>query len=164
MIRAATLGDLDRLLELEACCFTSDLIPRRSFRRFLTDRRAALFVACDRRSVRGYALVLFRRGSATAHIYSIATDPRHRGRGIGRRLLQSMEREARRRGRRSIYSEVRVDNPAAQGMYRQRGFGETGRKDRYYEDGTDALLMVKPLRTGAHIAPRPADHPPLPPS
>ncbi|MCS6997720.1 MAG: GNAT family N-acetyltransferase, partial [Casimicrobiaceae bacterium] len=43
--------------------------------------------------------------------------------------------------------EVRVNNLAAQSLYRKFGFVEVGRRKRFYRDGEDALLMTKPLAT-----------------
>ena len=42
----------------------------------------------------------------------------------------------------TLSSEVRDDNPVAQGLYRREGFIETGRRPRYYQpDDVDAIIM-----------------------
>ncbi len=37
--------------------------------------------------------------------------------------------------------EVAADNSAAAALYARAGFGQAGRRPRYYPDGTDALLL-----------------------
>lgn len=65
---------------------------------------------------------------------NIAIDPDHHGRGLGKRLLDFTEAEARRRGYRSVElytNEVMVENIS---MYLHLGYVETGRKqDRGYD-------------------------------
>ncbi|WP_193368137.1 GNAT family N-acetyltransferase [Pelagibius marinus] len=65
---------------------------------------------------------------------NIAVDPARHGRGVGRRLLDFTEDEARRRGYGVVQlytNEVMVENIA---MYRRLGYVETGRKqDRGYD-------------------------------
>jgi GNAT superfamily N-acetyltransferase len=64
---------------------------------------------------------------------NIAVDPARHGQGIGRRLLEFTETEARRRGYDAVElytNEVMVENMAT---YRRRGYVETGRRqDRGY--------------------------------
>jgi ribosomal protein S18 acetylase RimI-like enzyme len=65
---------------------------------------------------------------------NIAVDPARHGQGIGRRLLDFTEDEARRRGYGAVElytNEVMVENIA---MYQRLGYVETGRKqDRGYD-------------------------------
>jgi len=65
---------------------------------------------------------------------NIAVDPARHGQGIGRRLLDFTEAEARRRGYGAVElytNEVMAENIA---MYRRLGYLETGRKqDRGYD-------------------------------
>ena len=49
------------------------------------------------------------------------------------------------RGAREIFLEVREDNPVARGVYQHFGFEEIGVRRRYYDDGTDAIMMRRKL-------------------
>jgi N6-L-threonylcarbamoyladenine synthase/ribosomal-protein-alanine N-acetyltransferase len=50
--------------------------------------------------------------------------------------------EARKRGAREVFLEVRADNPGAQQLYRELGFEEIGVRPQYYQpDGVDAVVM-----------------------
>ena len=83
-------------------------MSRRTFRRFLGSPLAATIVAELHGKLAGYALVLFRSGSATARLYSIAVAPHAGGRRIGATLLEAAEQAAIARGA----SALRPDGPA----------------------------------------------------
>ena len=56
--------------------------------------------------------------------------------------------EARRLGASEMFLEVAETNAAARALYARQGFGEIGRRARYYQDGqteTDALVLRRAL-------------------
>ncbi|WP_427964283.1 GNAT family acetyltransferase [Altererythrobacter sp.] len=55
-------------------------------------------------------------------VYYLASDPAHRGKGIGRELMQAAEDWLRQRGAPKIQLMVRGDNDQAQGFYRAIGY------------------------------------------
>jgi GNAT superfamily N-acetyltransferase len=63
------------------------------------------------------------RARALTNVHDLAVVPDWRGQGIGRRLLESVEALARERGHCKVTLEVREDNAAALGLYRELGFG-----------------------------------------
>ncbi|TIS30252.1 GNAT family N-acetyltransferase, partial [Mesorhizobium sp.] len=63
--------------------------------------------------IAGYAVVLFRKGSGVARLYSIATGPLFGGLGIGRMLLKRAEEAAFEHNRMMLRLEVREDNSRA---------------------------------------------------
>jgi ribosomal protein S18 acetylase RimI-like enzyme len=144
-IRDAEDVDLDGLEALEARSFASDRIARRSFRRLIDGNTAALRVVVQRHEIHGYHVVLFRKGSSRARLYSIAVDRSQRGSGIGSRLLADAEAVARARRKTALRLEVREDNASAIGLYERSGFRPIGRYDGYYADGANALRYEKPL-------------------
>ncbi|MBI1776287.1 MAG: GNAT family N-acetyltransferase [Proteobacteria bacterium] len=148
MIRGARIGDIDDLLDLEAQCFSSDRLTRRSFRHLLREGHSTTFVAVSRRVIQGYAMLLFRKGTKVGRLYSIAVDPRHRGQGVARRLMHLVEREARARDCRRLVLEVRPGNRPARRFYDEFGFRHFARKRGFYEDGVHALRLDKQLAPG----------------
>jgi ribosomal-protein-alanine acetyltransferase len=138
-------GDLEALTALEAACFETDRLTRRSFRNFIEKGRATLLVADIDGRVAGYALVLYRSGTASARLYSIAVAPDARGRGVAESLMQSAEDAARARDCIVMRLEVRADNAAAIALYRRRGYRPFGRYLDYYEDHGEALRFQRPL-------------------
>jgi ribosomal protein S18 acetylase RimI-like enzyme len=146
VIRDAEDEDLDGLSALEARSFASDRMARRSLRRLIGRKSARLRVAVGRGELRGYHLVLFRKGSSVARLYSIAVDGTQRGAGLGGRLLADAEGVAANRRKRALRLEVREDNLPAIRLYQGRGYRLIGRYVGYYADKTDALRYEKPLR------------------
>lgn len=146
-IRLATRDDLAALLALEAL-FPSDRMTRASWRRFLASTSATALVLVERRAVIGNLLLLTRRGSAKARIYSVIVAPAARGRGLGEALVRRAEAEASRRACTALSLEVRADNPAARALYAKRGYAEVARLPQYYQDGAEGLRLCKQLPRG----------------
>jgi ribosomal protein S18 acetylase RimI-like enzyme len=146
--RPAGLNDLEALAALEQRAFTTDRLSRRSFRRFLAARTAALIVAELDGRFAGYALVLLRKRATVARLYSIAIAADLAGHGIGTALLTAAEDAARRRRMAAMRLEVQEGNTAAIRMYERARYRRSGRQAGYYEDGTAALRYEKPLTRG----------------
>lgn len=144
-IRLARASDVDALLAIENAVFETDRLSRKSFRRLIGSSSSAVSVAEAGGRVAGYSVVLFREGSPTARLYSVAAAPGFSGQGIGRMLIIAAEREAAKRGRSSLRLEVREDNARAIAIYRQSGFEPIRREPDYYQDGMAALRLEKHL-------------------
>jgi ribosomal protein S18 acetylase RimI-like enzyme len=144
-LRSGRMRDLDALVALENAVFTTDILSRRSFRRFLTSPTNSLIVAEESGKLAGYALVLYPPHSKLARLYSIAVAPHIASRGIGPLLLAAAEAAAARRRRRAMRLEVHEHNTRAIGRYEKSGYRLFGRLRRYYDDGGDALRFDKPL-------------------
>ncbi len=145
MIRDARLSDLSSLVALEERCFELDRFSRRQFRYLITRAQGRLLVDERRGKLIGYVLVLFRRGTSLARLYSIAVDPRARGKGAGRDLLEAAEKAAVDASCAYLRLEVRPDNAESIRLYRRAGFRKLGEVSDYYEDGMDALRYEKAL-------------------
>ncbi len=143
-VRRARRGDIPGLLALELF-FPTDRLSRTSFRHLLTRGHADVLVYEHGAQALGNAVVLYRRGSRRARLYSLVTHPTHRGQGIASRLIAAAERAARKRGCKQIHLEVRPTNRGAIRLYQKRGYEIERRVAKFYEDGTDALQFRKPL-------------------
>lgn len=139
IIRPATIDDLARLVDLEGRAFVSDRLSRRSFRHLLTRGHAVTLVADGGERLRGYVIVLFRRGVSLARLYSIAVDPECRGFGIGQQLVVAAERAAEDEGCAEMRLEIRRDNPASIALFERHGYRRFGAYPAYYEDAMDAV-------------------------
>ena len=149
-IRNAHHGDMDALVAIENQCFSIDRISRSGLRRFLTRSRqdpwGVRFLAVEHGAcICGYILLLLRRNSRVARIYSLAVTPEYRHMGVARTLLVGTESIAMESGRNRIRLEVREDNAAAIRLYTSVGYQTFGRIEPYYEDRTAAIRMEKPL-------------------
>ncbi len=150
-IRHARPSDLDGIEVLENRAFSGDRLSRRSMRRLAGAPSAILRVAASGNMsapgavIAGYHLVLLRKGSRVARLYSIAVDAGARGGGIGRLLLADAEAMAGKAGRNVLRLEVRRDNAAAIRLYEREGYRRIGAYPAYYADGADALRFEKTL-------------------
>lgn len=92
-------------------------------------------------------LLVLMPGADHLLIWSVAVDPRHQGRGLGRRLMALAEAEARRQGLGEIRlytNELMTENIV---FYERLGYQETER--RPHADGGELVYLSKPLGTGA---------------
>lgn len=142
-LRRGRLRDLDALVTLERAVFNTDILSRRSFRRFLTAPGSTMLVAEADGRLAGYVLVLYPPRSSHARLYSIAVAPHIGRRGVGPLLLEAVEAEARRRGRRTMRLEVHEHNTRAIARYEKSGYRPFGRHHHYYDDSADALRFEK---------------------
>jgi ribosomal protein S18 acetylase RimI-like enzyme len=111
----------------------------------LTNSNSCILVDEENGAIRGYVLVLFRKGHAKSRLYSIAVDPNCQGKGIGRGLLEAAEQEAKKRGIKRMGSEIRFDNEASQALFKRAGYRQIGRVEDYYSDRMGALVFEKSL-------------------
>lgn len=95
----------------------------------------------------GYVFCAFAGGEL--HVNKIAVAGRHRRQGVATLLMDEVVGLARRASVEEIYLEVRLSNRPARTFYAGLGFREAGRRNGYYLDGEDALIMVRNLRQPA---------------
>lgn len=144
-IRRARVADVAALVELERT-FPSDRLSARSFRDLIRGGRADVWIYEQAGTLLGNAVVLYRRGTRIARLYSLVVTPRARGRGIGGALLDWTERNAARRACAELRLEVRSDNTRAQTLYASRGYARLGTRPNFYDDGKPAVVWGKTLR------------------
>ena len=146
VIRPARATDIDALTAIENDVFETDRISRRSFRQLVERETAETLIAeIDGRAV-GYCMVLFRKGSGVARLYSLASRRTGGEPGTGRALLAAAEETAFEHDRLLLRLEVREDNARAIALYEKNGYRRIGRETDYYEDGAPALRYEKLLR------------------
>jgi ribosomal protein S18 acetylase RimI-like enzyme len=151
MIREAQYSDLDALIDIENRSFQTDKLSRRNLGRLLRRGNATTVLDEEHGKLRGYALVLYNEGTSLARLYSLVVDPDLRGLGLGSVLLEAAEKDARENECVIMRLEVRKDNEAAIGLYKERGYRLFGVVPDYYEDGAEALRFEKSLV--AHLKP-----------
>lgn len=143
-IRPGRRSDLDTLLQLEQNFDAGERISLRSWQRFLV-QLGPVHVAEIGGVLAAAAVILTRRNSTRARLYSLITDPAFRGRGVARALMEQVEADLMQRGFDCLALEVRADNDPAIGLYQRLGFQMCGQRPGYYSDGMQAVLMEKSL-------------------
>lgn len=144
-VRSASLSDLPALLHIEQSCFEQDRLSRRRIRFYIDATHAELLIAAKEQQTVGYALLLLRRGTQFARLYSIAVLAEARGQQVGQKLVAELSRRALARGRRFMRLEVSATNLTAIRLYEWLGFKQFGIYKNYYEDRSDAIRMQKEL-------------------
>jgi ribosomal-protein-alanine N-acetyltransferase len=81
------------------------------------------------------------------HIQNVAVHPLHRGRGLGRHLVEEALELGKRSGCRVALLEVRESNAIARALYVSMGFREGGRRPKYYSHPQEhAIVYQKNLK------------------
>jgi ribosomal protein S18 acetylase RimI-like enzyme len=138
MIRKATLEDLESILEIEKT-FGAEAFTRRSLRYHIVNQKTLVI---DDNGVRGYSIVLARKGSAKARLYSIAIAEPYRGYGYGQALLKASESFAISSfGAIGMTLEVAESNRVARRFYSDFGYFEVKRIENYYQNGDRAYRL-----------------------
>ncbi len=141
-IRLASADDLAAIMAIERTSFPTDAWSEAMMAGELASPHGSYLVVEEAGRIIGYGGVRAVSGAADADIQTVALDAGVRGAGRGRMLLAALLERARGAGARTVFLEVRADNPVAQGLYRREGFIETGRRPRYYQpDDVDAIIM-----------------------
>jgi ribosomal-protein-alanine N-acetyltransferase len=145
VLRRMTHDDLPAVMDIERTTFPADAWSEAMMRGELADQpRTRHYVVAELGDrVVGYAGLAAAGDQADVQTIAVLAD--HRRAGVGTALMNELLTEAARRGAVSVFLEVRADNPPAQAMYERFGFRRLGLRRRYYEDGTDAITMVKDL-------------------
>jgi len=149
-IRKASPNDFERIIDLENVCFTSELAyTRRQLCYLLTKANSIVLVETISTIVRGFIIILCRKGTRVAGIETINVDPAYRKQGVGLRLLNAAEECLRKKGIHKIRLEVSTTNDAAVMLYENAGFKKIALLKNYYlynHDGSrDAFRMIKEL-------------------
>ena len=159
-LRPATPDDIDAIMALEEATFENDAWSAESMSSELGSENTWYLVAFAAAgadaddaapdaadgtapdALAGYAGLLAPEGSREAEIQTIAVSPSARRHGLGRTLMETLLAEARIRGARQVFLEVRADNPNARALYDSLGFEQIGVRKKYYQpDGVDAEVM-----------------------
>lgn len=144
-MRRAGAADVPAIMAIETAMFPSDAWSADAMARDIADPNCYYLVAFppdSPESIEAYAGLLAPRGATEADVQTIAVTTAAQGRGLGRVLMLRLIDEARARGARELFLEVRADNPGAIHLYTALGFEELGVRRGYYKpDNVDAIVM-----------------------
>jgi ribosomal-protein-alanine N-acetyltransferase len=146
MIVPMSQAHIDELMPYEAELFGPEAWPASGYREELADRRHRWYVAAldEGGALVGWAGI--RIIGTDAEVLTIGVIPTARRRKVATTLLAALMGEARGRGGRQVFLEVRVDNLPARRLYQREGFAELGIRRGYYDNGrVDAVMMGRAL-------------------
>lgn len=139
-VRAMWPADIPEVMRIERQSFGMPW-QESTFRALMRRPSASLLTAEASGRVVGYSVLWF--AADEGELGNLAVDPEHRGRGIGRTLLDRSMEQARLRGARSLYLEVRESNGAARAMYDTAGFETVGRRPDYYSGPRENACVMR---------------------
>lgn len=145
-IRDCKAADLIALVALEQRCFDTDRLSKRSFSYWIKAKHRVFMVVEHDSQIIGYGLVIMRKGTRLARLYSIAIDKNIEGKGVGRQLMLALEKQTVDAGKLFLRLEVEKTNVRAIGLYESMGYKIFGDYAHYYENNGDAFRMQKPIR------------------
>ncbi len=134
--------DLPEISKLEQECFPDPWSMRVIADTFLSERFYGSLLE-EEDGITAYGCMHF--AGEDAEIELIATAEMYRCCGRGGKILEDLLDEAKRRGVKNVFLEVRVSNSAAQILYLKHGFKGLYTRSRYYPDGEDGIVMKKEL-------------------
>ncbi|MBI5209562.1 MAG: ribosomal protein S18-alanine N-acetyltransferase [Elusimicrobia bacterium] len=137
--RLAREADLDELVLIERGCPGAPQWSRAQLERGLRSARARLLVLEEEGRLLAFAEVAV--APPDAELTTIVVRRSEQGRGLGRAMLGRVVEEALAAGCERLSLEVGQANAPAAALYASAGFKAVGRRPRYYDDGSDAVLM-----------------------
>jgi ribosomal-protein-alanine N-acetyltransferase len=149
MIRKAGEKDLPVLAEMEAELFPSHPWKESDFAYEIRENPfSEIFLEEKDETAEGYVVLWIMYEQA--QIANIGVRRAFQHEGIASQLMHACINRAIEAGCENLSLEVRVSNAKAIGLYEKFGFLNINTRKKYYEDGEDAYLMVKPLGGLSH--------------
>lgn len=143
MVRLMNEKDLEEVLALDAGAFQ----PNWNRSMFLSELRdnpfAHLYVLTKESAIS--AFIDFWITFETAQLANIAVAKEYQHQGLASALMNEMIRICNKEMCDNITLEVHINNQKAISLYEHYGFMKVSLRKGYYEDGSDAHLMIKPL-------------------
>ncbi len=140
-VRFAEIKDIPSILVIENECFIKPWAEKDFLYELKDNPVSSVYVLEDGNEIIGFLDFWITFDSAT--IAQIAIKKAYQGRHLAHLLMQEMIDDCFAKKVNSITLEVRVNNIKAINMYTKYGFEKIVIKPHYYENGEDALYMVR---------------------
>ena len=141
MIRRMELKDLAEIMIIEEDSFSKPWKKEDFIHEIVENDLARCYVLEEDEKIIGYAMMwlLFENGDIT----NIAVCKDYRHQGYGQKLLSKLIECAKENKLEYLFLEVRISNLPAISLYEKMGFETVNTRKGYYDDGEDALVMIK---------------------
>lgn len=141
IVRRMKNDDICVVARIEKECFS---LPwsEKSFQESLALSYGIFFVAEYMGEIAGY-IGVYQMGDES-DITNVAVSSAHRRIGIGKKLLEEVEKYATDNGIHSVTLEVRESNTPAINLYKAMGYKNIGIRKNFYEKPTEnAIIMIR---------------------
>ena len=142
-IRPLSAQDLPAVLRIQAEAFHGAGWTAGDYARLIQEPGGFVLAAeevTDSRRLAGFLVA--RQVLDEAELLSLAVDPAHQHRGIGRALLRELLRRLANSAVEKVYLEVRPSNQAALGLYYSEGFTLKSIRRGYYSDPSEDACVL----------------------
>lgn len=112
-------------------------------KRHIKDKDTMVLIASKDGVIAGFAIMRF--GEDQAHLFLLAVQPEFRRSGIGRSMMEWLEKSCRTAGIQAVRLEVRASNRVAMRFYRKLGYRMLARVAGYYDRREAAAVMAHRL-------------------
>ena len=137
-------GDVKRMYQLDMECFDPVFrFSRRAMQRFAEARGARTVLAESAGELVGFAIAEVADG--TSYIVTVDVALAWRRRGLGRRILEELERKAKLAGAEMMMLHVFKENLAAARLYESMAYENMGVAHGFYGHGLDGVMYQKRL-------------------
>ncbi|HKY04037.1 MAG TPA: N-acetyltransferase [Blastocatellia bacterium] len=138
--------DFDRLYQIEREAFSKEIAySHLELQFYLRSAACRSLVAEDDGEIVGFVIAEFEPPEI-GHIITIDVAPHRQRQQIGSRLLAEVEEWLWRLGAKAVYLETPVDDTGAKGFYERHGYFAFEQIAGYYNEKTDAVVMMKTSR------------------
>lgn len=137
-INKMQVSDLPEIMQIENLCFKTPWKLDYFETELSYSDSTCLTVRLDKK-ITGY--IILRNFVDEIHIMNIAVHPTHQSQCIATKVLEYVFKNISKDM--SMLLEVRLSNIAAQKLYKKMGFTNLYTRKAYYDDGEDAIVMVK---------------------
>jgi len=143
LIRAAVPQDIPQIMTLAGSSETAAHWSAREYDALFAPEapERVTLVRCERTGV--IAGFVVARCGEEWEIENVVVKPELRRQGIGRELIREVIRQARERGAKDVFLEVRESNAAARALYAELGFNEQGRRRGYYQNPEEDAVVLR---------------------
>ena len=148
-IRKYRHDDFENAYKLDVKCFEPGIAYTRPELRFYLQHPYSISLVAEMEKRFSGFLVAKRERAGVCHLITIELASEDRKKGIGTKLIESLEAELKALKCIALVLEVAVDNAAALRFYSRHGFSVQKTIPRYYLNRIDALQMMKPIADGA---------------
>ena len=142
-IRLATALDAPALARVENTQLLCAHWGEKGWQSEVVQASSRVWCAEENGEIIGFAAL--RLAAGLGEILNVAVRPEWTRRGIAFELLTRLVRYAQAQGAEQITLEVNIRNVAAISLYSKVGFVEIGRREKFYNNQEDALLLKKEL-------------------
>lgn len=135
--------DLDEIYEIEKQSIHRNSLKKEEIQSFLSDENYKIFKVEFENAVVGFVILQL---TDEANIVSIAVKKEFRNLGLATKLIEKSEEFSRNKNINALSLEVSEKNITAYLLYKKLGFVERRKRKSYYDDGSDAIEMIKMLK------------------